>query len=184
MRKPTRPSASRKTKQRRQLWRTSKLSDSATHRYYDGVFYPGGHGPLWDLSENRYSIALIEAMHATGKLIAAVCHGPAAFRHTLAADGSPLVQGRSVTGFSNSEEAAVGCKDVVPFLVEDMLKRNGGRYSKAADWQPYVITDHKLITGQNPASAEVAAAVLLAKLSALDSHDDTLRQAGNVVVAG
>jgi putative intracellular protease/amidase len=132
---------------------------------YDAVFYPGGHGPLWDLSEDRRSITLVEAMYAAGKPVAAVCHGPAAFRHAKAPDGSPLVRGKSVTGFSNSEEAAVGLTDVVPFLVEENLKQNGGEYSKAADWQPYAVTDRNLITGQNPASSEPAAKALLAQLT-------------------
>jgi putative intracellular protease/amidase len=132
---------------------------------YDAVFYPGGHGPLWDLSEDRRSIMLVETMYAAGKPVAAVCHGPAAFRHAKAPDGSPLVRGKSVTGFSNSEEAAVGLTDVVPFLVEENLKQNGGEYSKAADWQPYAVTDRNLITGQNPASSETTAKALLAQLT-------------------
>jgi putative intracellular protease/amidase len=132
---------------------TAKLSTLVADDY-DAIFYPGGHGPLWDLAEDRDSIRLIDAMYASGKTVAAVCHGPAAFRHALAPGGSPLVEGKSVTGFANSEEAAVGLTQVVPFLVEDMLKEKGGIYSKAADWQAYVVADGNLITGQNPASAE------------------------------
>ena len=128
---------------------------------FDAVFYPGGHGPLWDLAEDRASIALIEAMLAAGKPVAAVCHAPGVLRHAKAADGTPLVRGKRVTGFTNSEEEAVGLSAVVPFLVEDMLKQHGGVYSKAADWQSYVLTDGLLITGQNPASSEAAAAALL-----------------------
>lgn len=131
---------------------------------YDAVFYPGGHGPLWDLAEDRDSIALIEALHAAGKPVAAVCHAPAVFRHTQGADGQPLVQGRSVTGFSNSEEKASQLTDVVPFLVQDMLVENGGRYSCGPDWQPHVLTDGALITGQNPASSAPAAQALLARI--------------------
>jgi putative intracellular protease/amidase len=132
---------------------------------YDAVFYPGGHGPLWDLAEDPNSINLIDAIYAAGKIVAAVCHGPAVFRHTKAPDGSPLVKGKSVTGFSNAEEAAVGLTDVVPFLVEDMLKENGGIYSKAANWQPHVVVYGNLITGQNPASAEDGAKIVLQQLA-------------------
>ncbi|MFC6631866.1 type 1 glutamine amidotransferase domain-containing protein [Microbulbifer taiwanensis] len=128
---------------------------------FDAIFYPGGHGPLWDLAEDRHSIALIEAFSAAGKPIGAVCHAPAAFRHTRGADGKSLVHGKSVTGFSNSEEAAVGLTEVVPFLVEDMLKSNGGDYSSADDWQSYVVVDGALVTGQNPASSEETAETLL-----------------------
>ncbi len=132
---------------------------------YDAVFYPGGHGPLWDLAEDANSIALINAFYAAGKPVAAVCHAPGALRHTKAADGSPLVQDKSVTGFANTEEAAVGLTNVVPFLVEDELKKNGGKYSKTNDWQPYAVSDGNLITGQNPASSEPAAKLLLQQLS-------------------
>jgi putative intracellular protease/amidase len=128
---------------------------------YDALFYPGGHGPLWDLAEDRDSIALIEAMHSRGKPVAAVCHAPGALRHARAADGAPLVRGKEVTGFANSEEAAVGLTEVVPFLVEDELRRAGGTYSKGADWQPHVARAGNLITGQNPASSELAARALL-----------------------
>ena len=133
---------------------------------YDAVFYPGGHGPLWDLAEDRDSIALIERLYAAGKPVAAVCHGPAALRHTRAADGSPLVKGKRVTGFANSEEAAVELTDVVPFLVEDALKADGGSYSKGADWADHSVVDGNLITGQNPASSESTARALLKELEA------------------
>ena len=131
---------------------------------FDAVFYPGGHGPLWDLAEDAKSIALIENFYAAGKPVAAVCHAPGVLRHTKAADGSPLVKGKSVAGFTNTEEEAVQLTNVVPFLVEDMLKENGGNYSKGADWQPYVVTAGNLITGQNPASSEPAAQELLKML--------------------
>lgn len=131
---------------------------------FDALFYPGGHGPLWDLAEDARSVALIERAEATGKPIGAVCHGPAALRRARRPDGAPLVQGRQVTAFSDSEEAAVGLTAVVPFSVEAMLRGNGGRYSKAADFQPYVVTDGRLVTGQNPASSAPAAEALLALL--------------------
>lgn len=131
---------------------------------YDAVFYPGGHGPLWDLAEDADSIALIETLYRARKPVAAVCHAPAVFRHTRATDGTPLVQGKSVTGFSNSEEMAVGLTAVVPFLVEDELRKNGGDYSKGADWQSYFVQDGNLITGQNPASSEAVAKAVLAQL--------------------
>lgn len=131
---------------------------------FDAVFYPGGHGPLWDLAEDAASSALIAAMIAAGKPVTAVCHAPGVLRDAKLADGQALVKGKSVTGFTNTEEQAAGLTDVVPFLVEDMLKEQGGNYSKAADWQPHVVTDGLLITGQNPASSEPAAKALLAML--------------------
>lgn len=145
------------------LAHTLKLSEVSAQDY-DAVFYPGGHGPLWDLAEDQHSIRLIESMYAAGKPIAAVCHAPGALRDTKAADGLPLVRGKAVTGFTNSEEAAVGLTEVVPFLVESVLVEHGGRYSKAADWHPYVVTDGLLITGQNPASSGPAAEELLHQL--------------------
>ncbi|WP_405206008.1 type 1 glutamine amidotransferase domain-containing protein [Aquimarina sp. LLG6339-5] len=131
---------------------------------YDAIFYPGGHGPLWDLAEDKNSIKLIETFYKQHKPVAAVCHAPAIFKNTKANDGSPLVSGKKVTGFSNTEEAAVQLTDVVPFLVEDMLKDNGGTYSKGDDWTPYVLEDGLLITGQNPASSELVAEKLLGQL--------------------
>jgi len=128
---------------------------------FDAVFYPGGHGPLWDLAEDRDSISLIEVMYAAGKTVGAVCHAPAVFRHTEGPDGSPLVEGKSVTAFSNSEEVAVELTDVVPFLLEDELQAIGANYSKSSDWHPYVVTDGNLVTGQNPASSEGVAQALL-----------------------
>jgi putative intracellular protease/amidase len=143
---------------------TKKLSDVVPSEF-DAVFYPGGHGPLWDLAEDSTSIALIESMLKAGKPVAAVCHAPAVLRHPKLANGKSVVDGKRVTGFTNTEETAVGLTDVVPFLVEDMLVKNGGVYSKAADWQPYVITDGLLITGQNPASSEPAAHALMKLLA-------------------
>ena len=146
------------------LSRTLKLRDAAASKF-DAVFYPGGHGPLWDLAENAYSIALIEALLAAGKPVAAVCHTPGVVRHVKAGDGKPVVADKTVTGFSNTEEQAAGLTEVVPFLVEDMLRKNGGKYTKAADWQPHVVVDGLLITGQNPASSEPAAKALLEMLA-------------------
>ena len=150
---------------KRALANTVKLSTVSADDY-DAVFYPGGHGPLWDLAEDPHSTALIERTYAAGKPVAAVCHGPAVLRHAKAPDGSPLVKGKTVTGFANSEEAAVGLTDVVPFLVEDMLQANGGRYSKAEDWASHAVADGNLITGQNPASSEATARALLERLGA------------------
>lgn len=132
---------------------------------FDAVFYPGGHGPLWDLAKDAASITLIESVMRAGKPLGLVCHAPAALIRTRAANGQPLVAGRKVTGFSNSEEAAVGLTNVVPFLIEDEFRRLGGDYTKAADWQSHVETDGRLVTGQNPASSEGAAKALLALLS-------------------
>ena len=145
------------------LAHTHKLAEVSAADF-DAVFYPGGHGPLWDLAEDKTSIALIEQLLAAGKPVAAVCHAPAVLRHPKTPDGQPVVRGKNVTGFTNTEEAAAGLTDVVPFLVEDMLKQNGGHYAKAGDWQPHVLTDGLLITGQNPASSEPAAQALLKKL--------------------
>lgn len=142
---------------------TLKLAD-VTEAGYDAIFYPGGHGPLWDLAEDVNSKRLIEAFAAADRPIGAVCHAPAVFRHTVGTDGKPLVSGRRVTGFSNTEEQAVGLATIVPFLLEDMLKANGGRYEKGADWASFVLSDAKLVTGQNPASSAAAAEKVLALL--------------------
>ncbi len=137
-----------------------------SHQDYDAVFYPGGHGPLWDLAEENESIALIEGTYLTGKPVALVCHAPGVLRHVKAADGTPLVRGKQVTGFKNSEEDGVGLTDVVPFLVEDILKQNGGVYSSGDDWQSYAVQDGLLITGQNPGSSVETAGLLQASLTA------------------
>jgi putative intracellular protease/amidase len=128
---------------------------------FDAVFYPGGHGPLWDLAEDATSIALIEAFARADKPIGAVCHAPGVLKSVRSPDGEFLVKGRRVAGFTNSEEEAVGLTDVVPFLVEDMLKANGGDYTRGPDWASHVATDGKLVTGQNPASSEGAAEAVL-----------------------
>ncbi|WP_158807773.1 type 1 glutamine amidotransferase domain-containing protein [Beijerinckia sp. L45] len=140
---------------------TTARLDSVAQDAFDAVFYPGGHGPLWDLAEDKNSIDLIEATLSAGKPVALVCHAPGVLRHVKAADGTPLVAGKKVTGFTNSEEEAVGLTAIVPFLVEDELKRNGGIYSKLGDWQTYVVSDGLLITGQNPASSAQAAKTLV-----------------------
>jgi putative intracellular protease/amidase len=147
------------------LSKTVKLS-TVSEADFDAVFYPGGHGPLWDLAEDKNSIALIESMYAAGKPIAFVCHAPGVLRHVKAADGKPLVAGKKVTGFTNSEEEAVGLTNIVPFLVEDMLKSEGGLYSKVGDWQSYAVQDGLLITGQNPGSSVATAGVLISTLKA------------------
>jgi putative intracellular protease/amidase len=148
----------------RALANTVKLAKVSADDF-DAVFYPGGHGPLWDLTQDKHSVALIETIYGAGKPVAAVCHAPGVFRHTKGPDGSPLVRGKTVAGFTNTEEAAVGLTEVVPFLVEDALKENGGKYSKAADWQSFVVVDGNLITGQNPASSEAAAKAVLERLN-------------------
>ncbi|MFI5937829.1 type 1 glutamine amidotransferase domain-containing protein [Actinoplanes sp. NPDC051494] len=128
---------------------------------YDTVFYPGGHGPLWDLAEDKDSIRIIEDTLRAGKPVALVCHAPGVLRHVTNEDGTPLVQGKNVTGFTNTEEDGVQLTDIVPFLVEDELKAKGGNYSKGTDWAPYVVRDGLLITGQNPASSADAADALV-----------------------
>ena len=132
---------------------------------FDAVFYPGGHGLLWDLVEDEDSITLIETMFSAGKPVAAVCHGPGVFRRTRLPDGAPLVRGKSVTGFSNSEEDIAGLTDLVPFLIEDELRRLGGEYSKADDWQEHTVVDGNLVTGQNPASSRAVADAVLKQLT-------------------
>ncbi len=146
-----------------QLAATVQL-DSVKQADFDAVFYPGGHGPLWDLAEDKSSIALIESFFAARKPVALVCHAPGVLRHVQTPEGRPLVEGKKVTGFSNTEEAAVELTDVVPFLIEDDIKAKGGLYSKGADWAPYVVSDGLLITGQNPASSAPAAVQLLKQL--------------------
>ncbi|MFT5657996.1 MAG: putative intracellular protease/amidase [Gammaproteobacteria bacterium] len=132
---------------------------------YDAVFYPGGHGPLWDLTDNTTSIALIEQFLRANKPVAAVCHATAALLNANDEAGNPIVKGRAVTGFSNAEEAAVALTDVVPFLLEDELVKKGGDYQKVGDWNAFSVQDGLIITGQNPASSEAAAEKLIAHLS-------------------
>ena len=147
-----------------QLASTVRL-DSVNQADFDTVFYPGGHGPLWDLAEDATSIALIESFIEAGKPVALVCHAPGVLRHVKAANGRPLVEGKKVAGFTNTEEEAVGLTNIVPFLVEDELKAKGGLYSQGPDWSSYVVSDGLLITGQNPASSAEAAALLIEKLA-------------------
>ena len=145
---------------------TVKLRD-AIEEEHDAVFYPGGHGPLWDLAENPASIDLIETMYRLGRPVAAVCHGPAAFRHTRGTDDQPLLKDKRVTGFTNTEEAATGLIDAVPFLVENMLRENGGRFTRGPNWFPHSEADGNLFTGQNPASSESTAKAVLHALAVL-----------------
>lgn len=146
------------------LANTGKLAE-VKHDGFDSVFYPGGHGPMWDLAEDPDSVRLLESMVGAGKPVALVCHAPGALRHVKGPDGEYLVKGKKVTGFSNSEEEGVGLTKVVPFLVEDELKAKGGIYSKGPDWESYVLEDGLLITGQNPASSGPGAKKLLEKLN-------------------
>ena len=139
--------------------------DTVSQADFDTVFYSGGHGPMWDLAEDANSIRLIKSFLAAGKPVALVCHAPAALRHVKTPEGKPLVAGKTVTGFANTEEESVGLTEVVPFLLEDMLTQEGGKYSKVGDNQPHVVSDGLLITGQNPASSGPAAAFLLKQLA-------------------
>jgi putative intracellular protease/amidase len=143
-----------------ELAHTKKLADVSADDF-DAVFYPGGHGPMWDMPDNATSIALIEAFVKADKPVGAVCHAPVALVNVRGKDGEYLVKGKRVTGFTNAEEEAVGLTSVVPFLLEDRLKERGSIYSKTANWNPYVQVDGKLVTGQNPASSEPAAEELL-----------------------
>lgn len=145
------------------LSNTLKLSEIST-KEYDAVFYPGGHGPLWDLAESEVSAKLIESFYNADKPVAFVCHAPAALKNVKNISGEPLVKGKKITGFTNSEEELVGLTNVVPFLVEDMLKEKGGIYSKSNDFEAYALEDGLLITGQNPASSQKVAELLLTKL--------------------
>ena len=147
------------------LSETAKLSEVKAEDY-DAVFYPGGHGPMWDLVTDTNSIALIQAFWATNKPVAAVCHAPIVLANTKDANGTYIVKDRAVTGFTNSEEDAVGLTDIVPLLVEDTLIDRGGKFSKGADWAPFASQDGNLITGQNPASSEKVAELLLQQLRA------------------
>jgi putative intracellular protease/amidase len=162
--------ADSQTKATRRFDKDEALKDKLAHTLvlsdvkvedYDAVFYPGGHGPLWDLAIDKNSIALIESFYSKKKPVAFVCHAPGALIHVKLPNGEPLVKGKEVTGFSDSEEEAVQLTKVVPFLLEDEMKKLGGHYSKGADWSSYVKIDGLLITGQNPASSEAAAKALL-----------------------
>lgn len=160
----------RQDREAQQALANTVLLSSVTQQETDAVFYPGGHGPLWDLAEDSASILLIESMFAAGKPVAAICHGPGALRHAKRHDGRPLVEGKHVTGFANSEEEAVQLTKIVPFLVEDMLKQCGGIYSKGPDWTSHVQVDGHLVTGQNPASSEEAARIVLKLLDELGTQ--------------
>lgn len=155
----------KKDEQAQQVLANTVKLEKVSQADFDAVFYPGGHGPLWDLAESDQSIALIEAFAQAGKPISFVCHAPGVLRHVKAANGEPLIKGRKVTGFTNGEEAGVALTDVVPFLIEDEFIRLGGHYEKGADWQPHVVEDGRLITGQNPASSEAVAQALIKQLA-------------------
>ncbi len=146
------------------LSQTVKLADAKSEDY-DTVFYPGGHGPMWDLAESAVSIALLESFYSSGKPIALVCHSPGVLRH-VTYQGAPLVKGKHVTGFTNGEEEEVQLTKVVPFLVEDELLRLGAVFEKLANWQPFSVTDGRLVTGQNPASSTTTAQALLKLVAA------------------
>ncbi len=139
--------------------------DSVSQADFDAVFYPGGHGPLWDLAEDKASIGLLESFVIAHKPVALVCHAPGVLRHVRAPDGKALVEGKKVAGFTNTEEEGMGLTEVVPFLVEDELKAKGGLYSKGPDLEPYVVSDGLLITGQNPKSSSLAAKFLIDQLA-------------------
>ena len=149
-----------------ELANTEKLADVSADDF-DAVFYPGGHGPMWDMPDNPTSIALVEAFVKADKPVGAVCHAPVALVNVRGKDGKYLVEGKRVTGFTNAEEEAVGLTAVVPFLLEDRLKKQGGIFSKAANWVPYVQVDGKLVTGQNPASSGPGAKELLKLLGSV-----------------
>jgi putative intracellular protease/amidase len=152
------------TEAQKTLAHTVKLADTKAEDF-DSIFYVGGHGPMWDLVDNPDSIALIESFYNSGKPVAAVCHSPAVF-HRVMYQGAPLVKGKRVTGFTNGEEEAVHLTKIVPFLVEDELKRIGGLYEKAKDWESHAVVDGRLVTGQNPASSTAAAQALMKLLEA------------------
>lgn len=147
-----------------QLANTVKLADIQTSDF-DAVFYPGGHGPLWDLVDDKDSIAIIESFVLANKPVAAVCHAPAVLLNVKTIGDDPWIKGKTVTGFSNSEEDAVGLSAIVPFLLEDALKQRGAHFKKGDDWASFVVTDGILITGQNPASSEATATALLKQLA-------------------
>jgi putative intracellular protease/amidase len=152
-----------------ELANTKKLA-GVSAADFDAVFYPGGHGPMWDMPDNPTSIALIEVFVKADKPVGAVCHASAAFVNVRGKDGEYLVKGKRLTGFTNAEEKAVGLTEVVPFLLEDRLKERGALYSKGANWAPYVQVDGKLVTGQNPASSGPAAKELLTLLHSVSTR--------------
>ncbi|MEL6330599.1 MAG: type 1 glutamine amidotransferase domain-containing protein [Planctomycetota bacterium] len=147
----------------RELAGTAKLAEMKAADF-DGVFYPGGYGPVWDLHSDEDSIALLEAFVYAAKPVATVCHGPAVLLKVKNPDGTPHVQGKRVTGYSNSEEAAAGLTEVVPYLIEDQLTALGAQYEKTDDWHPHIVVDDRLITGQNPASSSAVASALIEAL--------------------
>ena len=151
-------------KTQKALSTTVKIT-SVNQKDFKAVFYPGGHGPMWDLATDKNSIKLIQDFYNNNKPIAFVCHAPAALTNVKDKNGNYLIAGKKVTGFSNNEEAAVGLTKVVPFLLEDKLKERGGKYSQGADWSSYVVEDGLLLSGQNPQSSEAVASMLLSKIN-------------------
>jgi putative intracellular protease/amidase len=154
----------RKILPQKTLSKTVRL-ETVKQEDYDTVFYPGGHGPMWDLAEDKNSINLIESFLAAGKYVALVCHAPGVLRHVKTPQGKPLVAGKTVTGFTNGEEEEVGLTKVVPFLVEDELMNLGATFSKVKNWGVHTVTDGQLITGQNPASSGPTAQELIKALN-------------------
>lgn len=148
----------------KEMLASTKKLDDVDMNDFDAIFYPGGHGPLWDLANDDKSIALIKTAYEQDKVIGAVCHAPAVFKKVFIKPDQNIVGGRTVTGFTNTEEEAVQLTNIVPFLVEDMLKENAGEYTRGDDWAPHIVVDGKLITGQNPASSEGAAKAVLQTL--------------------
>lgn len=153
-----------KDKKTQEILANTKKLDDIDQKDFDAVFYPGGHGLLWDLVDNKTSNKLIESFYAHNKPVSFVCHAPAILKNIQDTDGNALVKGRKVTGFTNGEEEAVQLTEVVPFLIEDMMKEKGADYSKKGDWEPYALEDGLLITGQNPASSSLVAKILMEKL--------------------
>ena len=147
--------------QAQQLLANTARLDTLRAEDFDAVFYPGGHGPLWDLAEDKHSISLIENIYKAGKPLGLVCHAPGVLRHTKNVDGDFLIKDKKVTGFSNTEEDAVQLTEVVPFLVEDMIRANHGHFSKGKDWESHTVIDGNLVTGQNPASSKAAAEAVI-----------------------
>lgn len=152
-------------KETQEVLANTQLLSNVDQKDYDAVFYPGGHGLLWDLVEDKDSKALIESFYKNEKPVSFVCHAPAVLKHIKNPAGEALVKNKKVTGFTNQEEDGVQLSEIVPFLLEDMLIENGGVYSKIEDWQPYAVQDGLLITGQNPASSEKVARLLIKTLS-------------------
>ncbi|MCC8409132.1 type 1 glutamine amidotransferase domain-containing protein [Mucilaginibacter sp. UR6-1] len=170
---PSSEAPSAQTEATKRYYNDTKVQEVIAHTHklaemkasdFDAIFYPGGHGPLWDLANDQHSAQLILDFYNNGKLVGAVCHAPGAFKNVKFENGAPFVKGKNVTGFSNTEEEAVKLTDIVPFLVEDEMKNLGASYSKVEDWGVHVVEDGLLITGQNPASSESVAEKMISRL--------------------